>query len=86
MYEECGEIGISKDMKETRWGTFGHMLRLPWEAPCQQAMNWYFEVPDNAKKCRGNPRTTLPVNLHTYIVEGNSRSDPEVTQLKIPRT
>ena len=29
LYEECRERQISKDMKETRWRTFGHMLRLP---------------------------------------------------------
>ena len=33
--EECEERELSKDMKDTRWRTFGHILRLPLEAPCQ---------------------------------------------------
>eukprot|EP00794_Sanderia_malayensis_P000926 gene926-233_t len=54
LYEECEERELSEDMKDTRWRTFGPMLRLPLEAPCQQAMDWYFEIPDTAKKYRGN--------------------------------
>ena len=65
-------------MKEPRWRTFGNMLRLP----CQQATDWYFEVPENATKYRGNPRVTLPAKLHNDIVERNSRSDLEVKQFK----
>ena len=82
LYEECRERQISKDMKETRWRTFGHMLRLPLQTPCQQAMDWYFEIPDNAKKYRGNQRRTLPVILHYDIVEANSKHDLEVKQFK----
>ena len=58
------------------------MLRLPLEAPCQQAMDWYFEIPDNAKKYRGNQRITSPVKLHNNIVEGNIKNDLEARQLK----
>ena len=82
LYEECEEREISNDMKETQRRTFGHMLRLPLEAPCQQAMDWYFEIPDNAKKYRGNQRITLPVKLHNDIVEGNIKNDLEVRQFK----
>ena len=82
LYEECEERELSKDMKDTRWRTFGHILRLPLEAPCQQAMDWYFEIPDNAKKYRGNQRITLPVKLNNDIVEGNNRNDLEVKQFK----
>ena len=82
LYEECRERQISKDMKETRWRTFGHMLRLPLQILCQQAMDWYFEIPDNAKKYRGNQRRTLPVILHYDIVEANSKHDLEVKQFK----
>ena len=69
-------------MKDTRWRTFGHMLRLPLEAPCKQAMDCYFEIPDNAKKYKGNQRITLPVKLHNDIVEGNAKNDMEVKQFK----
>ena len=58
------------------------MLRLPLQTPCQQAMDWYFEIPDNAKKHRGNQRRTLPVILHYDIVEANSKHDLEVKQFK----
>ena len=58
------------------------MLRLPLQTPCQQAMDWYFEIPDNAKKYRGNQRRTLPVILHDDIVEANSKHDLEVKQFK----
>ena len=44
------------------------MLRLPLEAPCQQAKDWYFEIQDNVKKYRGNQRITLPVKLHNVVL------------------
>ena len=69
-------------MKDTQWRTFGHMLRLPLEAPCQQAKDWYFEIPDNVKKYRGSQRITLPVKLHNGIVEGNIKNDMEDKQFK----
>ena len=81
LYEECGERQISKDMKEIRWRTFGHLLRLPQQT-CQQAMDWYFEIPDNAKKYRGDQRRTLPVILHYDIVEANRKYDLEVKRFK----
>lgn len=55
------------------------------EAPCQQAIDWYFEIADNAKKYRGNQRLPvafmLPVKLHNDILEGNSRNNLKVKQL-----
>ena len=63
------------DMKETQWRTIGYMLRLPLQTPCQvfqQAMDWYFEIPDNAKLYKGNQRRTLPVVLHYNIAEANT--------------
>ena len=56
-------------MKEARWRTFGHILRLPTSTPCQQSMNYYFECPPKAKKFRGRKRITLPVLLDNDIVE-----------------
>ena len=44
-------------MKEARWRTFGHILRLPEDTstvledtPCQKAMQWYFEKPQDSRK------------------------------------
>lgn len=45
-------------------------------------MDWYFEMPDDAKKYRGNQRRTLPVILHYGSVEGNSKYDLKVKQFK----
>ena len=45
-------------------------------------MDWYIEIPDNAKKYRGNQGITLPVKLNNDIVEGNNRNDLEVKQFK----
>ena len=71
-------------MKEARWRTFGHILRLPLEAPCQKAMQWYFEPPPNPRKYNGTQRTTLPIVLHNDIVETVKMKDfPfEITQFK----
>ena len=72
-------------MKEIRWRTFGHILRLSFEAPCQQAMKRYFGIPEYAMKYKRSQRIKLPVKLHNDIVEGNSRGDPEVKQSKLPK-
>ena len=56
-------------MKKARWRTFGHALRLPTIAPCQQSMNYYFECPPEGKKFRGRKRITLPVLLDSDIIE-----------------
>ena len=56
-------------MKEARWRTFGHILRLPTSTPCKQSMNYYFECPPKAKKFCGKKRITLPVLLDNDIVE-----------------
>ena len=71
LYELCNEREISNDITEARWRAFGHMLRLPLDTPCQQAMQWYFEIPPNSKKFRGQQRTTLPVTLHNDIINTN---------------
>ena len=60
LYEKCNERELTKDMKEARWRTFGHILRLPEDTPCQKAMQWYFEKPQYSRKYRGNQRQTLP--------------------------
>lgn len=69
VYSQSGEKPISGDMKIARWRAFGHMLRLDEKAPCQQAMDFYFDVPENAKKFPGKRRITLPVKLNEDIKE-----------------
>ena len=60
---------MSQQMKEARWRAFGHNLRLSNKAPSQQAMNFYFEVPEKAKRFSGRKRKTLPVVLNEDIKE-----------------
>ena len=47
------EKPMSEEMKEARWRTFSHILRLPTSVPCQQSMNYYFEFPPEGKKFQG---------------------------------
>ena len=56
-------------MKEERWRTFGHIVRLLTSAPCQESMNYYFECPPEGKKFRGRKRINLPVLLDSDIIE-----------------
>ena len=63
LYELCNEKELSTEMKKARWRLFGHVLRLPLDAPCQKAMTWYFEVPLYPTKFKGRARTTLPTTL-----------------------
>ena len=45
------------------------MLRLHEEAPCQQAMTYYFTIPEKAKRFSGRKRSTLPAILNEDIKE-----------------
>jgi hypothetical protein len=67
LYKESNERPISEEMKKARWKAFGHMLRLPEDTPCQEAMRYYFEKPFNAKKFSGRQRITLPVKINEDI-------------------
>ena len=67
LYQESDEQPISVDMKRKRWQAFGHMLRLEENAPCQQAMKFYFTQPMEAKRYSGRKRSTLPVILDQDI-------------------
>ena len=82
LYTECEERELSIDMKLARWRSFGHMLRLPLETPCQKAMQWYFEIPNNSKKYKGNQRITLPLVLHDDIVNTSKIHPLEVQKFK----
>ena len=67
VYHDSGEVPMHQEMAKMRWRAFGHMLRLPPTAPCQLAMQYYFEIPYNAKKFSGRKRMTLPVKIDEDI-------------------
>ena len=67
LYEESGEMPMDKVMKKPRWRSFGHMLRMHKETPCQKAMEYYFDVSVNAKKYSGKQRITLPTKIDDDI-------------------
>ena len=67
------------EMKEKRWRAFGHILRLDNEAPCQQAMVYYFDPPQDAKYS-GRKRITLPVVLDEDLKE-TAKSKDTVSQI-----
>ena len=69
-------------MKERRWKAFGHMLRLDEQAPCQQAMRYYFDVPPNAKRYPGRRRTTLPVVIDEDIKKAARSNVIQVSQFE----
>ena len=69
LYHQSKETPISKDMKCARWRALGHFLRLNEETPCQKAMTYYFETPENNKKYPGRQRTTLPTVINEDIKE-----------------
>ena len=69
LYEYCNEKVLSFEMREARWRAFGHMLRLDLEVPAQKAMDYYFDVPVNAKKYSGRRRCNLPVCIDNDLKE-----------------
>ena len=75
VYKKCSEEPISVSMKKMRWKAFGHMLRLPTDTPCQQSMNYYFEINKNQKCFSGKPRITLPTTINQDIKEAVSETN-----------
>ena len=65
LYRRCRCLPISENVKSTRWRLFGHVLRMPLDAPAQQAIDFYFADTGVAAVAtfRGRPRTTLPTAL-----------------------
>ena len=62
LYRRCRCRPISENVKSARWRLFGHVLRMPLDAPAQQAIDYYF-VDTGVGTFRGRPRTTLPTAL-----------------------
>ena len=69
LYERCRETKLSSQMKSRRWQALGHMLRLEESTPCQLAMQYYLNVPENAVKFTGRKRLTLPVRIDQDLKE-----------------
>ena len=61
LYDRCKAELISRIITRARWRLFGHILRLPSDAPAVLSMVSYFQCDDH--KWRGRPRITLPVKL-----------------------
>ena len=62
LYHRCQSRPISESIITARWRLFGHVLRLPREAPAQRAIDHYF-ADTEAATFRGRPRTSLPSTL-----------------------
>ena len=61
-YHRCQCRPISESIVTARWRLFGHVLRLPRDAPAQRAIDHYF-ADIEAAAFRGRPRTSLPTTL-----------------------
>ena len=61
LYKIKKETPLSEQMRQARWRLLGHLLRLDRNTPCQKAVDYYFGVPECAKKHIDKGRTTLPI-------------------------
>ena len=62
LYRRTHSRPISADIRAARWSLFGHVLRLPLDAPVQRAIDAYMEDTDTPK-FRGRPCCMLPTTL-----------------------
>ena len=62
LYHRCQSRPISESIITARWRLFGHVLRLPRDAPAQRTIDHYF-ADTEAATFRGRPRTSLPSTL-----------------------
>ena len=62
LYRRTHSSPISAAIRAARWSLFGHVLRLPLDAPVQRAIDAYLED-TGTPKFRGRPRCTLPTTL-----------------------
>ena len=60
LYRRTQSSPISAAIRAARWSLFGHVLRLPLDAPVQLAIDAYLE---DTGTPRGRPRCTLPTTL-----------------------
>ena len=62
LYRRTHSSPISAAIRAARWSLFGHVLRLPLDAPVQRAIDAYLED-TGTPKFRGRPRCTLATTL-----------------------
>ena len=62
LYRHTHSSPISAAIRAARWSLFGHVLRLPLDAPVQRVIDAYLED-TGTPKFRGRPRCTLPTTL-----------------------
>ena len=62
LYRRTQSSPISVAIQAARWSLFGHVLRMPLDAPVQRAIDAYLED-TGTPKFRGRPRCTLPTTL-----------------------
>ena len=62
LYRRTQSSPISVAIRAARWSLFGHVLRMPLDAPVQRAIDAYLED-TGTPKFRGRPRCTLPTTL-----------------------
>ena len=62
LYHRCQCRPISESIVTARWRLFGHVLRLPRDAPAQRAIDHYC-ADREAAAFRGRPLTSLPTTL-----------------------
>ena len=66
LYRITHSSHISAAIRAARWSLFGHVLRLPLDAPVQRAIDAYLED-TGTHKFRGRPRCTLLTTLGENI-------------------
>ncbi len=62
LYRRTQSSPISAAIRAATWSLFGHVLRLPLDAPVQLAIDAFLED-TGTPKFRGRPRCTLPTTL-----------------------
>lgn len=67
LYERCKTKPMSQQIRTMRWQLFGHIMRLPRDAPPQYLMDRYMQLTETTKCKRGGQYLTLPRLLNKEI-------------------
>ena len=65
LYRKCNTHSLSTAIRQARWGLFGHILRLPRNAPAQIVADHYLK--NGESSWRGRPQCTLPAILKDHL-------------------
>ena len=71
LYKLFDESPISREIEKRRWMLFGHVLRMPKDAPAQKSLEVYLNP--KLKNRRGRPRITLFSTLQKQVVANLER-------------